>query len=165
MNKFFVVLLLALGFVSSKRIRDIPIDQIYDGVVHLFKGMASSDEAKCAAVLTNNKAQILEIINTAIAEVKAGTPIETAIQNAALKLMGIDGLVSECNVLAMPAIITKFTTKEGLVQVFQTLIDNIDEVFSWGEKIKEGIQNKDYNAAAEAFGHIFSIAVDFHVNL
>ena len=165
MNKFFVVLLLALGFVSSKRIRDIPIDQIYDGVVHLFKGMASSDEAKCAAVLTNNKAQILEIINTAIAEVKAGTPIETAIQNAALKLMGIDGFVSECNVLAMPAIITKFTTKEGLVQVFQTLIDNIDEVFSWGEKIKEGIQNKDYNAAAEAFGHIFSIAVDFHVNL
>ena len=165
MNKFFVVLLLALGFVSSKRLRDIPIDQIYDGVVHLFKGMASSDEAKCAAVLTNNKAQILEIINTAIAEVKAGTPIETAIQNAALKLMGIDGLVSECNVLAMPAIITKFTTKDGLVQVFQTLIDNIDEVFSWGEKIKEGIQNKDYNAAAEAFGHIFSIAVDVHVNL
>ena len=165
MNKFFVVLLLALGFVSSKRIRDIPIDQIYDGVVHLFKGMASSDEAKCAAVLTNNKAQILEIINTAIAEVKAGTPIETAIQNAALKLMGIDGLVSECNVLAMPAIITKFTTKEGLVQVFQTLIDNIDEVFSWGEKIKKAIESKDYNTAAEAFGHIFSIAVDFHVNL
>ena len=165
MNKFFVVLLLALGFVSSKRIRDIPIDQIYDGVVHLFKGMASSDEAKCAAVLTNNKAQILEIINTAIAEVKAGTPIETAIQNAALKLMGIDGLVSECNVLAMPAIITKFTTKDGLVEIFQALIDNIDEVYSWGEKIKKAIENKDYNTSAEAFGHIFSIAVDFHVNL
>ena len=165
MNKFFVVLLLALGFVSSKRLRDIPIDQIYHGVVHLFKGMASSDEAKCAAVLTNNKAQILEIINTAIAEVKAGTPIETAIQNAALKLMGIDGLVSECNVLAMPAIITKITTKDGLVEIFQTLIDNIDEVYSYGEKIKEGIQNKDYNAAAEAFGHIFAIAFDFHVNL
>ena len=165
MNKFFVVLLLALGFVSSKRLRDIPIDQIFDAVTHLFKGMAETDEAKCAGVLTTNKAQILEIINTAIAEVKAGTPIETAIQNAALKLMGIDGLVTECNVLAMPAIITKFTTKDGLVEVFQTLIDNIDEVFSWGEKMKDGIVNKDYNAAAEAFGHIFSIAVDFHVNL
>ena len=165
MNKFFVVLLLALGFVSSKRIRDIPIDQIFDAVTHLFKGMAETDAAKCAGVLTNNKAQIIEIINTAIAEVKAGTPIETAIQNAALKLMGIDGLITECNVLAMPAIITKFTTKDGLVQVFQTLIDNIDEVFSWGEKMKDGIVNKDWNAAAEAFGHIFSIAVDFHVNL
>ncbi len=79
--------------------------------------------------------------------------------------MGIDGLVSECNVLAMPAIITKFTTKEGLVEIFQTLIDNIDEVYSYGEKIKEGIQNKDYNAAAEALGHILAIALDFHVNL
>jgi hypothetical protein len=165
MNKFFVVLLLALGFVSTKRLREVPVDQIYDGVVHLFKGLAQTEEAKCAAVLTNNKAQILEIINAAIAEVKAGTPIETAVQNAALKLMGIDGLVSECNVLAMPAIITKFTTKEGLVEIFQTLIDNIDEVYSYGEKIKEGIQNKDYNAAAEALGHILAIALDFHVNL
>ena len=34
-----------------------------------------------------------------------------------------------------------------------------------GEKIKEGIQNKDYNAAAEALGHILSIALDFKVNL
>ena len=165
MNKFFVVLLLALGFVSAKGVREIPVEQIYDGVCHLFKGMAETEEAKCAGVLTNNKPKILEIINTAIAEVKAGTPIETAVQNAALKLMGIDGLISECNVLAMPAIITKFTTKEGLVQIFQTCIDNIDDIFSWGQKIKEGIQNKDYNAAAEALGHLLSIALDFKVNL
>ena len=79
--------------------------------------------------------------------------------------MGIDGLVSECNVLAIPAIITKITTKEGLVEIFQTLIDNIDEVYSYGEKNKEGIQNKDYNAAVEALGHILAIALDFHVNL
>jgi hypothetical protein len=165
MNKFLVVLLLAFGAVSSFRIREIPVDQIYDAVVALFKGMAETSECKCAAVLTNNKAQILEIVYAAIDEVKAGTPIETAVQNAALKLMGIDGLVSECNVLAMPAIITKITTKDGLVEIFQTMIDNIDEVYSYGEKIKEGIQNKDYNAAAEAFGHIFAIAFDFHVNL
>ena len=130
MNKFLVVLLLAFGAVSSFRIREIPVDQIYDAVVALFKGMAETSECKCAAVLTNNKAQILEIVYAAIDEVKAGTPIETAVQNAALKLMGIDGLVSECNVLAMPAIITKITTKDGLVEIFQTLIDNIDEVIA-----------------------------------
>ena len=163
MNKFLVVLLLA--FASCAKIKEVPVDDIYAAVVALFKGMAETSECKCAAVLTNNKAQILEIVYAAIDEVKAGTPIETAVQNAALKLMGIDGLVSECNVLAMPAIITKITTKDGLVEIFQTLIDNIDEVYSYGEKIKEGIQNKDYNAAAEAFGHIFAIAFDFHVNL
>ena len=164
MNKFFIFLL-AICAVSSFKIKEVPVDDIYAAVVGLFKGMAQTEAATCAGVLVNQKATILDIVNTCIAEIKAGTPAETAIQNAALKLMGVEGFVSECNVLAMPAIITKITTKEGLVEIFQTLIDNIDEVYSWGEKIKEGIQNKDYNAAAEALGHILAIALDFHVNL
>ena len=88
-----------------------------------------------------------------------------AAQNAVIKLMGVDGLVSECNVLAMPAIVTKVTSKDGLVEIFQTLIDNIDDVYSYGESIKAAFDAKDYNAAAEALGHILSIALDFQVNL
>ena len=124
-----------------------------------------AEEATCAAVLENQKPKILEIVYATIDEINAGTEFETAIQNALLKLLGVDGLVSECNVLAMPALINKVTTKEGLVEIFQTMIDNIDEVFAYGEEIKTGIQNKDYNAAAEALGHIVGIAFDFHVNL
>jgi hypothetical protein len=79
--------------------------------------------------------------------------------------MGVDGLVSECNVLAMPAIITKVTSKDGLVDIFQALIDNIDDVYAYGENIKAAFDEKDYDAAAEAFGHILAIALDFQVNL
>ena len=165
MNKFLVVFLLAITAVSSCKLREVPVDDIYAGVVAFFKGMAETDEAACAAVLVNQKPKILEIVYAAIDEIKAGTPAETAIQNAAIKLMGVDGLVSECNVLAMPAIITKFTTEEGLVEIFQTCIDNIHEIYTYGEKIRDGIKNKDYNAAAEALGHILAIALDFHVNL
>ena len=164
MNKF-LIFILAICAVSSCKLREIPVDDVYAAVVGIFKGLAETEAATCAGVLTKNKAQILEIVNTAIAEIKAGTAVETAIQNAALKLMGVDGLVSECNVLAMPGIITKFTTEEGLVEIFQTLIDNIHEVFTYGEQIRDGIKNKDYNAAAEALGHILAIALDFHVNL
>ena len=164
MNKFFV-LLLALTAVSSFKLKEVPVDDIYAAVVALFKGMAETEEATCSQVLVNQKPKILEIVYAAIDEVKAGTAIETAIQNAAIKLMGVDGLVSECNVLAMPGIITKFTTEDGLVEIFQTLIDNIHEVFTYGEQIRDGIKNKDYNAAAEALGHILAIALDFHVNL
>ena len=164
MNKF-LIFILAICAVSSCKLREIPVDDVYAAVVGIFKGLAETEAATCAGVLTKNKAQILEIVNTAIAEIKAGTAVETAIQNAALKLMGIDGLVSECNVLSMPAIITKFTTEEGLVEVFQTLIDNIHEVFTYGQKIPDAIKNKDYPAATEALGHILSIALDFHVNL
>ena len=127
--------------------------------------MAETEEATCSEVLVKQKVRILEIVHEAIDEINAGTDTSTALQNALIKLMGVDGLVSECNVLAMPAIITKVTSKEGLVDIFQTCIDNIDDIYSYGEDIKAAFDAEDYNAAAEAFGHILSIAIDFQVNL
>ena len=164
MNKFILILLLATSCLNIK-IREVPEDDIYAAVVALFKGLAETDEAACAGVLVKQKEPILKIVHEAIDEIQAGVDTSTAIQNAVIKLMGVDGLVSECNVLAMPAIITKVTSKEGLVDIFQALIDNIDEVYSYGEDIKAAFDEKDYNAAAEAFGHILSIALDFQVNL
>ena len=164
MNKFILILLLATSCLNIK-IREVPEDDIYAAVVALFKGLAETDEAACAGVLVKQKEPILKIVHEAIDEIQAGVDTSTAIQNAVIKLMGVDGLVSECNVLAMPAIITKVTSKEGLVDIFQALIDNIDEVYSYGEDIKAAFDEKDYNAAAEAFGHILSIALDFTVNL
>ena len=165
MNKFILVLLFAIVSCGGLRLRDVPVDDIYAAVVALFRGMAETDEATCAGVLEEHKDQVLEIVYAAIDEVKAGAEVGTAIQNAVIKLMGVDGLVSECNVLAMPAIITKVTSKDGLVDIFQALIDNIDEVYSYGESIKAAFDESDYNAAAEAFGHILAIALDFQVNL
>ena len=162
MNKILIIFLIAI--VSCERRNDIPVEEIYNAVIGLFKGMAETEEARCAGVFTNQRTKILEIVYQCIDEIKAGTEIATAIQNAGLKLMGVEGLISECNVLQMPSLITKFTTKEGLVGIFQTLIDNIDDVYSFGEQMKTAIENKDYPGAAEAFGHILSIALEFHVN-
>ena len=156
----FGLFLLLLASVCT-----ITEDEIYSYVVSLFKGMAETEEATCSGVLVKQKDRILEIVHEAIDEINAGTDTSTALQNALIKLMGVDGLVSECNVLAMPAIITKVTSKEGLVDIFQTCIDNIDDIYSYGEDIKAAFDAEDYNAAAEAFGHILSIAIDFQVNL
>ena len=159
MNKFGLILLLIASVCS------ITEDEIYEAVVRLVKGMAETEEAACSAVLVKQKEKILEIVHQAIDEINSGVDANTAIQNAVIKLMGVDGLVSECNVLAMPAIITKVTSKDGLVDIFQTCIDNIDEIYSYGEEIKAAFDEKDYYTAAEAFGHILSIALDFQVNL
>ena len=164
MNKFILVLLLATSCLNFK-LREIPEDDIYAAVVALFKGLAETDEFACAGVLVQQKEPILKIVNEAIDEISAGADASSVLQNAIIKLMGVDGLVSECNVLAMPAIITKVTSKDGLVDIFQTLIDNIDDVYSFGEDIRAAFEEKDYNAAAEAFGHILAIALDFTVNL
>ena len=164
MNKFLVILLLAASCLNFK-LREVDEDAIYEAVVSLFRGMAETDEQACAGVLVKQKDKIMVIVHAAIDEINSGVEVSTALQNALIKLMGVDGLVSECNVLAMPAIITKVTSKEGLVDIFQALIDNIDEVYSYGEDIKAALDDSDYNAAAEAFGHILSIALDFQVNL
>ena len=156
----FGLFLLLLASVCT-----ITEDEIYSYVVSLFKGMAETEEATCSGVLVKQKTRILEIVHEAIDEINAGTDTSTALQNALIKLMGVDGLVSECNVLAMPSIITKVTSKEGLVDIFQSCIDNIDDIYSFGEDIKAAFDAEDYNAAAEAFGHILSIAIDFQVNL
>ena len=159
MNKFGLLLLL---FASVFTITE---DEIYSYVVSLFKGMAETEEAACAGVLVKQQDRILEIVHQTIDEINSGVDTSTALQNALIKLMGVDGLVSECNVLAMPAILTKVTSKDGLVDIFQTCIDNIDEIYSYGEDIKAAFDEENYNAAAEAFGHILSIALDFQVNL
>ena len=147
------------------KLSEIDEDQIYDLVVSLFRGMAETDEQACAGVLIKQKDKIMVIVHAAIDEINQGVDVSTALQNALIKLMGVDGLVSECNVLAMPAIITKVTSKEGLVDIFQALIDNIDEVYSYGEDIKAAFEEENYNAAVEALGHILAIALDFQVNL
>ena len=116
-------------------------------------------------VLEDHKDEILDIVNTAIDEVKSGTPLADALQEAAVKLMAVDGFVTECNALAMPAIITKLTTKDGLVEVFQAAIDNIDTIYDYGTNIADAIKNQDYNTAAENLGKILAIVLDFHVNL
>ena len=164
MNKFILILLLATSCLNFK-IREVPEDDIYAAVVALFKGLAETEEAACAGVLVQQKEPVLKIVHEAKDEIDAGADISSVIQNAVIKLMGVDGLVSECNILAMPAIITKVTSKDGLVEIFQNLIDNIDDVYSYGEEIKAALEDDDYNGAAEAAGHILSIALDFTVNL
>ena len=117
MNKFILILLLATSCLNIK-IREVPEDDIYAAVVALFKGLAETDEAACAGVLVKQKEPILKIVHEAIDEIQAGVDTSTVIQNAVIKLMGVDGLVSECNVLAMPAIITKSYIKRRISRYF-----------------------------------------------
>ena len=161
MNKlgFFLVLIAAVSCLKDEQ-----TDKIYSYVVSVFKGLAETDAATCAGVLTNHKDEVLEIVLAAVQEVKDGADVQTAISNAVIKLLAIDGFVSECNVLAMPAIYTKVTSKDGLVEVFQALIDNIDDVYSYGEQAKAAVDAKDYNLACEYAGKILAIALDFQVN-
>ena len=164
MNKFLVVLLFIRSSLTI-RLRDVPVDTIYEAVVSIFKGLDENNEHRCYGVLEKHKNKILNIVNTAIDKIKSGTPIVDALSEAAVKLIAVDGFITECNALAMPAIITKLTTKDGLVEVFQAVIDNIDTIYDYVTNIVNAIKTQEYNTAGENLGKILALVLNFHVNL
>ena len=164
MNKFILVLLLATSCFSLN-IREIPEDDIYAAVVAVFKGLAQTDDAVCAAILVREKTTIMDIFREAEAAIDAGEDPYTVAFEAAMKLIAIDGLVTECNVLGLSSVIAKFQSKDGLVEIFQAVIDNVDEIYSYGESIRAAVESGDYDAAFQSLGHILSIALDYKVNL
>ena len=164
MNKFILVVVLATSCFSFN-IRDIPEDDVYAAVVAIFRGLADTDDAVCAAVLVREKATILDIFREAEAAIEAGEDIYTVAFEAAMKLIAIDGLMTECNVLGLSGVIAKITTKDGLVEVFQAVIDNVDVVYSYGQDIAAAVQSGDLDAAFESLGRILAVVLDYHVNL
>ena len=158
------LLILLIASVSSLNLKALPVDELYAAFVSLFKGFAKTPQAACAGVIEKEKNKILEIIYMAVDDLNAGKNLNTAVQTAVIRLVGIDELVDECNVLAMPPIIANIGTKDGIIDILQNLIDYIDNVVSYGKKIKSALDIKDYNGAAEALGHILSIGFDFTVN-
>ena len=163
MNKLGLVLLLLISSASSLRLREIPVDLIFNLFSSFFKGMAKTEEAKCSNVMLNEKERITKIINEAIDDYNSGKGLNVAIQVAIIKLVDSDELVDECNVLAMEAVMGKITTKDGIVEVFQNIIDNMSDIYSYGEKLKAAFDEKDYNTMAECVGHMISLALNFNV--
>ena len=163
MNKLGLVLLLLISSASSLRLREIPADLIFNLFSSFFKGMAKTEEAKCSNVMLNEKERITKIINEAIDDYNSGKGLNVAIQVAIIKLVDSDELVDECNVLAMEAVMGKITTKDGIVEVFQNIIDNMSDIYSYGEKLKAAFDEKDYNTMAECVGHMISLALNFNV--
>ena len=164
MNKLGLLLLLLICSASSLNLREVPVDLLFEVFSSLFKGMAKTEEAKCSAVILNEKDRITKIINEAIDDYNNGKGLNVAIQVAIIKLVDSDELVDECRVLAMEPIIGRILTKDGIVDIFQNIIDNMSDIYSYGEQIKAAFDEKDFNKMAESLGHILSLALNFNVN-
>lgn len=165
MKAFLLLVLVATSLCKIKNddIDDM-INELYPIIIGATKGLAEKEEAKCSAVFKNNQNDIKKIVKDCVMDIKAGTDIATAVANAALKLMLIDGLLTECNALQIPSIISKFTTKEGVLSVLKNLYKNIDTVWENIEGIWDNLFDDKYEELGVNVGKILAIATDFHVN-
>lgn len=165
MKAFFLLVLVATSLCKIKNddIDDM-INKFYPIIIGVTKGLAKSEEAKCSAVFKNNQDAIKKIVKDCVTEIKAGTDIATAVANAALKLMQIEGLMTECNALEIPSIISKFTTKEGVLEVLKNLYNNIDATWENIEGIWDKVFDEKFEEVGVHVGKILHIGTGFEVN-
>ena len=115
MSKFgLVLLLLAISFTQQI---ELDISDLYDKFTILVKGLASSENYECSAVLVNKKTEVLKIINDLIAELKNGKKIKEIGLSYALKLLGVDGLGDKCKALDIGIKVMNLMGEQGIKDI------------------------------------------------
>lgn len=130
---------------ETKRILsiEIPDEKLLSLVISLSKGMSETEKVLCSKALENKQTEVIEKVYSIFEENK-GKAIELKedILNFFSSFNEIDGFVAGCNVLSIPALIEKIFSEDGLVEIFQTAIDNVHECFEYTEKMSENIKKK-----------------------
>ena len=162
MNKFFL-LLLAINAFSLVTLKEALSKKINTNVDPLIKGISKIKESKCSTDLFKQQTKIDEIAKNAINDIVEGEGVKITFKKASNKLLEIGKSISECVGLYLPEAYNKFFTEKGQKEIYQNINNNIVEIRLYEEKIKDDINNKNYNEAALSFGKILSIVLDSNI--
>ena len=160
MNKFVLLLGLLLIFNLSKS-DDDQMSTLYDHATYLIEGMSQTGQGLCAAVLRNNKATILPIIESIIADMKAGVELSTVLSTYLTRLVFVDGFVLDCNPFALLGVVNKFNSAQGIEKIGNLISNNAADIFYYVQEFK----NKEtLDEKLVPLGHILSIVLEYNVN-
>ena len=160
MNKFVLLLGLLLIFNLSKS-DDDQMSTLYDHATYLIEGMSQTGHGLCAAVLRNNKATILPIIESIIADMKAGVELSTVLSTYLTRLVFVDGFVLDCNPFALLGVVNKFNSAQGIEKIGNLISNNAADIFYYVQEFK----NKEtLDEKLVPLGHILSIVLEYNVN-
>ena len=162
MNKFFL-LLLAINAISLVTLKEALSKKINTNVDPLIKGISKAKESKCSTDLFKQQTKIDEIAKNAINDIVEGEGVKITFKKASNKLLEIGKSISECVGLYLPEAYNKFFTEKGQKEIYQNINNNIVKIRLYEEKIKDDINNKNYNEAALSFGKILSIVLDSNI--
>ena len=144
MNKFGLLLCFLLAFnYSQAALPEIDIGQIYDYIVVVIKGMTDSSDYKCVNTLTKNKETIVNEIKAAIQEIKNGADIKSTLISHGMKLMTVDGLMTNCKLMDLVMNYSKYLKASYFQQVGYNLVQHSTEIEALiQEIIKSNIEGK-----------------------
>lgn len=165
MNKFIILLLFIIFFnhSNSQEISDEKLDQIYDKVIFVLKGMSQNEKNQCFQVFMNNKQKLINLIKSIINEYEKGDKdfISKILLNYGVPFFLIDNVGSKCNLINIQKAWDRLTTEYGIKEIGKAISNN-SEVISNNTQIVKNDEKSENKFIA--LGKIISIILDFYVN-
>ena len=162
MNKYSILLfaICVISFVASKE-----DSHDYFGVfISLIKGFSDQKESTCVKVLLDNEKALLGIVDDAFSLLDKGESGRSILSSIAFKLLAINNLATECNILGLPLAYNKLMSDEGKAQLLQNGLNNCITIFKHLLDFIAHLENDDVNGLAEDLGKILSIVFEFKTN-
>ena len=156
---------------SSKDI-ELIIDNINNHLTELFsgifRGMKKVDDRKgslCYKDILKNKNKLWTIVESAIKKMREGESLSQAIKSLGFKLVTIEGITVDCNLLNLGnSVLSKITSMKEFIKFFNKIFQNSQLYIEIIEQIITNFKNKKIKEAGIYLGKIISSIIGFNVN-
>ena len=156
---------------SSKDI-DLIIDNINNHLTELFsgifRGMKKADDGMgslCYKDILKNKNKLWTIVESAIKKMREGESLSQAIKSLGFKLVTIEGITVDCNLLNLGnSVLSKITSMKEFIKFFNKIFQNSQLYIEIIEQIITNFKNKKIKEAGIYLGKIISSIIGFNVN-
>ena len=155
------------NIISNKSQSEMNNEDYLEFVGGMFNGMKKIEdnkESECYKDIIKGKEEILENLEFGRKELEKGESLMSTITKTILALMGVDGLIIDCNLLSLTGkIISKFTSIKEFSELSNRIIDNSANFILYIGKMFENFSNGNYKETGKYFGKIISNIFDFYV--
>ena len=161
MNKFslFFLILLIINFSQNEEF-NINIENIYDSIVYVLRGISKTEKYLCANIFVQNKPKMIQSITYLIEEFKISQDFSNLIAGLGVEIIGIDNSLTECRLLNIISVLNCFFSKEGIKEMGERISNNSKTIVNLVNITKNntGLPDKLIN-----LGKILKIILDFYV--
>ena len=155
---------------TSKEI-DLIIDNINNHLTELFsgifRGMKMVDDRKgslCYKDILKNKNKLWTIVESAIKKMREGESLSQAIKSLGFKLVTIEGITVDCNLLNLGnSVLSKITSMKELIIFFNKILKNSELYLDNANQAMDNFKNKKIKEAGIYIGKILRSMIGFDV--
>lgn len=143
------------------------VNEYFDVIGGIFIGMKEKDDgnvSKCYNDIIKGKNEIIEKIQKSLDKMDNNKGFGDTLKEILFKLIGVEGLFIDCNLLGLGAkIISKFTSVKQMTELFSKIIEKSSLYMLYIGQIFEQFKENNMLEVGKNIGKIISNIFDFYV--